>query len=278
MIIAIGHSARDTFEMLYQQGVEMSAKPFAIGVRIEHPQVLINKSQYGESYNHPRLGAAEYHLTYQTKKERAVYTFCMCPGGHVVAAASEVGHQVVNGMSYHARDGVNANSALLVSVTPDDFESDHPLAGVGLQRKIEKAAFKLGGGNYTAPVQKVGDFLKNKPSNTLSSVKSTYEPRIKATDLSQCLPIFIVDALKEALPAMGKRIKGFNMDDAVMVGVETRSSSPVRILRDKDTYVSSSTKGLYPAGEGAGYAGGIMSSAVDGIKIAEVIIGSYKSK
>jgi len=278
LIMAIGHSARDTFEMLYQQGVEMRTKPFAIGVRIEHPQVLINKSQYGESYNHPRLGAAEYHLTYQTKKERAVYTFCMCPGGHVVAAASEEGHQVVNGMSYHARDGINANSALLVSVTPDDFESDHPLAGVKLQRKIEKAAFELGGGNYTAPVQKVGDFLKNKPTNALSSVKSTYEPRIKPTDLSQCLPAFIVDALKEALPAMGKRIKGFNMDDAVMVGVETRSSSPVRILRDKDSYMSSSTKGLYPAGEGAGYAGGIMSSAVDGIKIAEEIIASYKTE
>lgn len=276
LILAIGHSARDTFEMLYQRGVEMTAKPFAVGVRIEHPQALIDQSQYGVSAGHPYLGAADYHLTYQTSLERAVYTFCMCPGGLVVAAASEEGHQVVNGMSYHARNGRNANSALLVSVTPEDFPTDDPLGGIAFQRTIEKAAYSLGGGGYEAPVQKVGDFLKNKRSEELGNVHSSYCPSVVPADLSQCLPAFVVEALQEALPAMGKKIQGFDMEDALMVGVETRSSSPLRIQRGSENLESVSVKGLYPAGEGAGYAGGIMSSAVDGIKIAERIILQYK--
>jgi len=273
VVLAIGHSARDTFEMLYNNETEITQKPFSIGVRIEHPQGLINESQYRSQAEHPKLGAADYKLSYHAKNGRSCYTFCMCPGGVVVAAASEEGRVVTNGMSYHARNDENANSALLVGVGPEDFGSEHPLAGVEFQRRWEEAAFKLGGGNYMAPAQLVKDFLKDKPSKELGAIKPSYKPGVTLTDLRKCLPDYVIDTMKEGILALNNKLRGFSMGDAILTGVETRSSSPIRIVRNEA--LESNIKGLYPTGEGAGYAGGIVSSAVDGIKVAEAIIQKY---
>lgn len=270
VLLALGHSARDTFEMLFDRGVEISQKSFSIGVRIEHPQNLINKNQYGEFKDHAKLGAAEYKLSGHFDNGRSAYSFCMCPGGMVISASSEEGQIVTNGMSMHSRDGKNANSALLVGVTPEDFESTHPLAGAQFQRKWESLAFTLGGSNYTAPAQRVGDFLEDRASTEIGSIDKTYTPGVKMTDLRKCLPDYVTDTLKMAIVEFDKKIKGFNSPDAIMTGVETRSSSPIRIQRGDS--LESNIKGLYPVGEGAGYAGGIMSAAIDGIKVAEKVI------
>ena len=276
LILAIGHSSRDTYEMLHKIGVKMDPKAFAIGVRIEHKQELINKSQYGDMYEHPRLKAAEYRLTYQSEKlKRAVYSFCMCPGGVVVAAASENNRLVSNGMSYHARDLENANSALVVTVGPDDFEGTSPLRGMEFQRHYEELAFKLGGGNYKAPVQLVGDFMQDKVSTKLGSVKPSYTGDYIFEDLRKCLPDYVIEALKEGILDFDKKIKGYGNYDSILTGIETRTSAPVRINRDENLQ-SISMEGLYPAGEGAGFAGGIISAAVDGMKVAEKIIEKYK--
>lgn len=272
VILATGHSARDTYAKLYEKGVSMQAKPFAMGLRIEHMQTLINSAQYGEFTDHPRLGAAEYQLTAQSQSGRGVYTFCMCPGGYVVNASSETGRLAVNGMSYHARTGVNANSALLVSVNPDDFEGDHPLRGMYGQMAIEEKAFKLGGGNYNAPVQRLDDFISGVPTLALGRVKPSIKPGYTLTDLNTLYPFHLTSALKEGLVQMGKKLNGFTSDDAILTGVETRTSAPVRLTRHPETLESISHRGLYPVGEGAGYAGGIMSSAVDGLKLAEILI------
>lgn len=276
-ILAIGHSARDTYEMLYKRGVTIIQKPFAIGARIEHPQKMINKSQYGEYFNHPRLGAADYRLIEHTSNGRTAYTFCMCPGGSVIASASEENEVVTNGMSEHKRDRENANSALLVNVSPEDFGSDYPLAGVDLQRKYEKLAFKLGGENYNAPAQLVGDFLEKKASKNIGSVNPSYNPGITLTSLDECLPDFVTETMREGILKLGQKLEGFDMHDAILTGVETRSSSPIRIVRNEETLEAMNTSGLYPCGEGAGYAGGIVTAAVDGIKCAEKIIEKYKS-
>lgn len=275
LILAIGHSARDTYEMLNKRKVNIRQKPFSIGVRIEHPQSLVNKAQYKQQAEHPRLGAADYRLTYQTKEGRGVYTFCMCPGGTVVAAASEKDAVVTNGMSEYARAKENANSALLVQVNTEDFRSDHPLAGIEFQRKWERAAFNLGGGDYSAPAQLVKDFLSDKDSENIGDVQPSYLPNIKLSNLKRCLPDFVIDSMKEAIPEMDKKMKGFALPDAIMTGVETRSSAPIRIERHTDTMESIGTVGLYPIGEGAGYAGGIISAAIDGIKGAEKVIKKY---
>ena len=275
LVLAIGHSSRDTYEMLYEKGVSMEAKAFAIGVRIEHPQEVINLSQYGENYKHPKLQAADYRLTYQSEKlKRGVYSFCMCPGGVVVAAASENGRLVSNGMSYHARDLANANSALVVTVSPEDFEGDSPLRGMEFQRHYESLAFKLGGGNYKAPVQLVGDFMKDRVSTKLGKVIPSYTAGYVFKELRDCLPNYVVEALKEGIQNFDKKIKGYGDDDAVLTGIETRTSAPVRIHRNA-TLESVNVEGLYPTGEGAGFAGGIISAAVDGIKVAEHIINKY---
>ncbi|MGL5380780.1 NAD(P)/FAD-dependent oxidoreductase, partial [Clostridium sp.] len=276
LILAIGHSSRDTYTMLNDIGVFMEPKAFAIGVRIEHPQTVINKSQYGDAHEHPRLKAAEYRLTYQSKKlERAVYSFCMCPGGVVVAAASEENRLVSNGMSYHARDLDNANSALVVTVGPEDFEGDSALSGMEFQRHYEELAYKLGGGNHKAPVQLVGDFMNDKVSEKLGKVTPSYTAGYVFKDLRECLPSYVVEALKEAIVEFDRKIKGYGSADAVLTGIETRTSAPVRIKRN-DGLESISFEGLYPAGEGAGFAGGIISAAVDGLKVAEKIINKYK--
>jgi len=264
VILAIGHSARDTFEMLYQKGIPMQPKAFSMGARIEHPQALINAAQYGADA--PYLGTADYKLSWHNAAGRGVYTFCMCPGGEVIAAASEEGGIVTNGMSYHAREGENANSALLVAVTPADYGAEHPLNGIYFQRKLERAAFQAVGGSYKAPAQRVEDFLQNRSTAQFGSVIPSYLPGVTPTNLRGILPQFIGDAMAEALPLFDRRIKGFALPDAVLTGPETRSSSPVTLLRDKDC--QSTVKGLFPCGEGAGYAGGIMSAAVDGIRCA----------
>lgn len=274
-ILAIGHSARDTFGELYRDGVKMTAKPFAVGVRVEHPQTVIDKAQYKEFAGHPRLGAAEYRLTHKAKNGRGVYTFCMCPGGLVVASASEVGHLVTNGMSEHARDQHNANSGLLVQVFPEDFGSEHPLAGIDFQRALEKKAYELGGRTYQAPAQLVGDFLKGQPSTVMGSVTPSYSLGVMPTDLTALFPDYISDALKDALIGLDKKMHGFAMSDAVMTGVESRSSSPLRINRDEANFQSESTTGIYPSGEGAGFAGGIVSAAIDGLKCAEALISQF---
>ena len=249
----------------------LEQKPFAMGVRIEHPQAMIDAVQYGDAA--ALLPAADYRLTYTTQKNRGVYTFCMCPGGYVVAAASEEGRLAVNGMSEHARDGRNANSALLVQIFPEDFGSDHPLAGMLFQRELEERAFLAGGGSYTAPVQTVGNFLGNEAA-AQAEVEPTYRPAVRESSLDEIFPAFMTEALREALPAMGRKLKGFDRADAVLTAVESRSSSPIRILRDK-TGMSLCKQGIYPAGEGAGYAGGIVSAAVDGIFVAEKIAEKY---
>ncbi len=266
LILAIGHSARDTYEMLDNMGIHMEQKNFSVGVRIEHHQEMINKSQYGEAAKY--LGAADYKLSVHLENGRSAYTFCMCPGGEVVASGSEEYGVVTNGMSNSQRNGKNANSALLVSVTKADFPSDEPLAGVELQREIERKAFELGGKNYFAPCQYVGDFL-NEP--IVDKVSPTYKPGVKFCDISEVFPEFVTDTIKAALREFDKKIKGFAAGGAVMTAPETRSSAPLRIIRDKDSYMSHIV-GLYPAGEGAGYAGGIMSAAADGIRVCEALL------
>jgi uncharacterized FAD-dependent dehydrogenase len=273
VVLAPGHSARDVFEMLYQVGVAMDPKPFSVGVRIEHPQKLIDLAQYKKYAGHPKLGPADYKLAYHAANGRSAYTFCMCPGGVVVAATSEKGCVVTNGMSEYSRSGENANSALLVGVEPADFGSSHPLAGVEFQRKLERRAYFLGGSNYSAPAQLVGDFLENRASTRLGQVKPSYPKGVRLAVLNECLPDFVVETMRMAIPELDKKLKGFALPDAVMTGVETRSSSPVRIVRNEG--MEASLKGLYPAGEGAGYAGGIVSAAVDGIKAAEAIAAKY---
>ncbi len=270
IVLALGHSARDTFEMLHRLGIPMEAKPFSIGVRIEHPQSLIDKAQHGKFASHRLLGPAEYKLVHHCGNGRSAYTFCMCPGGEVIASSSESGGIVTNGMSRYSRNHLNANSALLVGVTPQDFGSTSPLAGIEFQRKWERKAFETGGNNYFAPVQLVGDFFSGRPSNSLGEVCPSYTPGITPCDLAQCLPGFVVETLRLAIPQMDKKLRGFAKNDAVMTAIESRSSSSIRIVRD-ETFQSPAIKGLYPAGEGAGYAGGIISTAVDGIKIAEAI-------
>ncbi len=271
LVLAIGHSARDTYQMLHDKKCGMSAKAFSVGLRIEHPAELINKAQYGKYANHQKLPTARYKLACHIRGERSVYTFCMCPGGVVVAAASEEEMVVVNGMSSHAQKGKNSNSALLVNVSPEDFDSDHPLSGIEFQRKWERKAFDAGGKNYHAPAQLVGDFLKGTPSTEIKSVSATYQPGVTMTSLKDCLPDYVTKCLKKALPIFDKKIKGFAHPEAVLVGVETRTSAPVRITRDKESF-ESNISGIYPAGEGSGYAGGIVSSAIDGMKVAESII------
>ncbi len=270
VILAIGHSARDTVEMLYNSGIKIIQKPFSVGARIEHPQSLINKAQYGKFANHKALGAADYKLSCHKLHERGAYTFCMCPGGTVVAAASEKGGVVVNGMSELARDGENANSALLVGIEPENFPSEHPLAGIYYQREIEQKAFKIAGSNYNAPAQLVGDFLNGKLSKSLGNVKPTCPTGVTLCDLTECLPNAVSETMKSAIVEMNKKLEGFSLYDAVLTAPETRSSSPVRILRDD--FLQCSVNGVYPCGEGAGYAGGIISAANDGIKCAHAVL------
>ncbi|WP_122038955.1 NAD(P)/FAD-dependent oxidoreductase [Asaia bogorensis] len=274
-ILAVGHSARDTFEMLRDAGVPMVPKPFSIGVRIEHPQSLIDCARFGDQGGHPLLGAADYKLVHHAKNGRAVYSFCMCPGGTVVAATSEPGQVVTNGMSQYSRAERNANAGIVVDVSP---ERDYPgdvLGGVAFQRHWERAAFVAGGGDYRAPAQRVEDFLANRPSTHLGEVVPSYKPGVTPTDLSLCLPDFAVEAIREALPAFERKLKGFSMGDAVLTGVETRTSSPIRMPRD-ETGQSPGLVGLFPAGEGAGYAGGILSAGIDGIRAAEWVIGDHQ--
>jgi uncharacterized FAD-dependent dehydrogenase len=270
VVLAIGHSARDTFQMLYDRGVHIEAKPFSLGFRIEHPQSLIDVARFGPNAGNPILGAADYKLVHHASNGRDVYSFCMCPGGTVVAATSEEGRVVTNGMSQYSRAERNANSGIVVGITPEVDYPGHPLAGIDFQRKWESAAFVAGGGTYAAPAQRVGDFIASKASTSLGKVIPSYKPGVTPTDLSSCLPDFAIAAIREALPAMAKQIKGYDMHDAVLTGVETRTSSPIRITRG-DNFQSLNTKGLFPAGEGAGYAGGILSAGVDGIKIAEAV-------
>ena len=274
VVLAVGHSARDTFEMLLARSVTIVPKPFSIGVRIEHPQSLIDACMFGPSAGNPILGAADYHIVHHASNGRSVYSFCMCPGGQVVAATSEPGCVVTNGMSQYSRAERNANAGIVVGVTPDEDYPDGPLAGIALQRHWEKKAFEAGGGTYAAPAQRVGDFLSGRASTGLGDVMPSYKPGVVPTDLAQCLPDFAVVAIREALQAFDKRIPGFSMADAVMTGVETRTSSPIRIPRGED-YQSVNTRGLYPAGEGAGFAGGILSAGVDGIRVAEALALSF---
>ncbi len=301
MVLALGHSARDTFAMLHRQGVAMYAKPFSVGFRIEHPQSVIDRARWGRHAGHPQLGAADYKLVHHANNGRSAYSFCMCPGGTVVAATSEPGRVVTNGMSQYSRNERNANAGLVVGIDPQDFPQDtdaftqafganeglayaeqaaqmraahasasHPLSGINLQRELESRAFVLGGANYEAPGQLVGDFLAGRASSTLGAVQPSYRPGVRLTDLSQSLPDYAIAALREALPAFGKKLRGFDMPDAVLTGVETRTSSPLRMVRN-ETLQSTNTEGLFPGGEGAGYAGGILSAGVDGIKLAEAV-------
>ncbi|MCF8168008.1 MAG: FAD-dependent oxidoreductase, partial [Rhodoferax sp.] len=304
VVMALGHSARDTFALLHDRGVAMQAKPFSIGFRIEHPQSVIDRARWGRHAGHPMLGAADYKLVHHASNGRAVYSFCMCRGGRGVAATSEPGRVVTNGMSQYSRNERNANAGIVVGIDPSDYPTDpesfsaafgdeagkryaqealairacdpkaaHPLAGIVLQRTLESGAYALGGHNYQAPGQRVGDFLAGKPSTELGSVQPSYQPGVTLVDLAQSLPGYAIDAIREALPAFGKKIKGFDMPDAVLTGVETRTSSPLKIPRDAQLQCTTMA-GLYPAGEGAGYAGGILSAAVDGIKVAEAVARS----
>jgi uncharacterized protein len=269
VVLAVGHSARDTFQMLLERGVYIEPKPFSIGFRIEHPQSLIDRCRFGDQAGHARLGAADYKLVHHCDNGRSVYSFCMCPGGKVVAAASEPGRLVTNGMSEYARDESNANSAIVVGITPEDYP-EGPLAGIDLQRRLEEGAFALGGSTYEAPGQLVGDFLAGRPSTTFGEVYPSYKPGVKLGDLSTSLPDYAIAAIREAIPAFDQQIQGFAMDDAILTGIETRTSSPIRIKRNEH-YQSLNTVGLYPAGEGAGYAGGILSAGIDGLKVAEAV-------
>ena len=292
VVLALGHSARDTFTMLFQRGVQMLAKPFSVGFRVEHPQGLIDRARWGRHAGHPLLGAADYKLVHHASNGRSVYSFCMCPGGTVVAATSELHRVVTNGMSQYSRNERNANAGIVVGIDPRDYPADaqsfdstigpgvdptvppghsqHPLAGIVLQRLLESQAYILGGGNYMAPGQLVGDFIAGRPSRALGSVQPSYRPGVNPADLQSALPAYAIAAIREALPEFGRRIKGFDMHDAVLTGVETRTSSPLRIVRGDD-FQSVNVAGLYPGGEGAGYAGGILSAGVDGIKIAEAL-------
>ena len=292
VVLALGHSARDTFAMLHTHGVTMEAKPFSIGFRVEHPQGVIDRARWGRHAGHPLLGAADYKLVHHAANGRSAYSFCMCPGGTVVAATSEPGRVVTNGMSQYSRNERNANAGLVVGITPADYPQDaaafeallgadhgvqhlapgqaHPLSGIVLQRQLESGAFVLGGGDYSAPAQRVGDFLAGRASTAMGSVEPSYQPGVRPVDLASALPAYAIAALREALPAFGQKIAGFDMPDAVLTGVETRTSSPLRIHRDED-FQSPNTAGLYPAGEGAGYAGGILSAGVDGIKVGEAV-------
>ena len=269
VVLALGHSSRDTFAKLYERGVYMEAKPFSVGFRIEHPQGLIDRARLGQHAGHPLLGAADYKLVHHAANGRSVYSFCMCPGGTVVAATSEENRVVTNGMSQYSRNERNANAGIVVGISPADYPGG-PLAGIAFQRKLESNAFVMGGSNYEAPGQLVGDFIAGKASTELGSVEPSYKPGVKMTDLADALPEYAITAMREALPAFGKKIKGFDMHDAVLTGVETRTSSPLRITRGDD-FQSLNTKGLYPAGEGASYAGGILSAGVDGIEVAEAV-------
>ena len=270
VVLALGHSARDTFAMLHESGVFMEAKPFSVGFRIEHPQSLIDRARLGPNAGNPLLGAADYKLVHHASSGRAVYSFCMCPGGQVVAATSEANCVVTNGMSQYSRAERNANAGIVVGITPDDFPVAGALGGIALQRALEAHAFELGGGTYEAPGQLVGDFLAGRASTQLGSVIPSYQPGVHLTDLSTALPPYAIAAIREALPAFGRQIRGFDLPDAVLTGVETRTSSPLRITRGDD-FQSVNVRGLYPAGEGAGYAGGILSAGIDGIKIAEAL-------
>jgi uncharacterized FAD-dependent dehydrogenase len=272
VILALGHSSRDTFQALHDAGVYIEAKPFSVGFRIEHPQSMIDKARLGPHAGNPIIGAADYKLVHHAKNGRAVYSFCMCPGGTVVAATSEENRVVTNGMSQYSRNERNANAGIVVNVDPEDYGGgpDNPLAGIDFQRKLESHAFELGGRNYEAPGQLVGDFITGTPSTAFGTVIPSYQPGVHLTDLATALPDFAIQAMREAIPAFEKQIPGFSMHDAVLTGVETRTSSPLRITRGKD-YQSLNVKGLYPAGEGAGYAGGILSAGVDGIKVAEAL-------
>jgi uncharacterized FAD-dependent dehydrogenase len=277
VVLALGHSARDTFAMLHERGVYMEAKPFSVGFRIEHPQSIIDRARFGPNAGNAILGAADYKLVHHAANGRSVYSFCMCPGGTVVAATSEVGRVVTNGMSQYSRNERNANAGIVVGIAPKDYAQDpnapgpvSPMDGIAFQRQIESRAFELGGGTYEAPGQLVGDFVKGQRSREFGSVQPSYKPGVLLGDLHPSLPGYAIDAIREALPAFERQIKGFSMPDAVLTGVETRTSSPLRITRGKDSQ-SLNVKGLYPAGEGAGYAGGIMSAGVDGIEVAEAL-------
>ena len=271
VVLALGHSSRDSVRMLHRRGVFMEAKPFAIGFRIEHPQSLIDKARLGKYAGHPELGAADYKLVHHAKNGRAVYSFCMCPGGTVVAATSEAGRVVTNGMSQYSRNERNANSGIVVGINPEEDFPGGPLAGIELQEALESRAYELGGADYCAPGQLVGDFVRGKASKEFGEVQPSYKPGVRLGDLAPSLPAYAIDAIREALPEFGKQIRGFDRDDAVLTGVETRTSSPVRITRDHESLQSMNLRGLYPAGEGAGYAGGILSAGVDGIKVAEAL-------
>ncbi|WP_137720042.1 NAD(P)/FAD-dependent oxidoreductase [Methylobacillus flagellatus] len=271
LVLAVGHSARDTFEMIHQRGIYVEAKPFSVGFRIEHPQSLIDASRHGPFAQHPVLGAADYKLVHHASNGRSVYSFCMCPGGTVVAAASEPERVVTNGMSQYSRNERNANAGIVVGITPEQDYPGHPLAGIAYQRQWESRAYELGGRNYQAPGQLIGDFIAARSSTAFGSVQPSYTPGVHLTDLATSLPEFAISAIREALPAFARQIKGFDLPDGLLTGVETRTSSPIRIKRNDDDLQSLNTKGLFPAGEGAGYAGGILSAAVDGIRIAEAV-------
>ena len=274
LVLAVGHSARDTFEMIHKKGIFVEAKPFSIGFRIEHPQSLIDKARYGNSYSEDllsKLGSAEYKLVHHASNGRSVYSFCMCPGGTVVAAASEEGRVVTNGMSQYSRNERNANAGIVVGITPEVDYPDNPLAGMALQRELESNAYVLGGSNYAAPAQLIGDFLANNPSSQFGEVLPSYTPGVHLTNLDSALPEFAISAIREAIPQFAKQVRGYDLADGLLTGVETRTSSPIRIKRDDETLQSINTKGLYPCGEGAGYAGGILSAGVDGIRVAEAV-------
>ena len=277
VVLAPGHSSRDTFRMLQRRGVFIEPKGFSVGFRIEHPQSMIDRARLGKYAGHPELGAADYKLVHHAKNGRAVYSFCMCPGGTVVAATSETQRVVTNGMSQYSRNERNANAGIVVGITPEQDFPGSPLAGVELQERLESQAFALGGGDYCAPGQLVGDFIRCIPSAQLGEVEPSYKPGVRLGDLSHALPDFAIEAIREALPVFGRQIRGFDRDDAVLTGVETRTSSPLRITRDHESFQSLNVRGLYPAGEGAGYAGGILSAGVDGIKVAEAVAKSLST-
>jgi uncharacterized FAD-dependent dehydrogenase len=270
VVLAPGHSARDLFARLVERGVHVEPKPFSVGVRIEHPQSMVDRARFGDFAGHPRLGAADYKLVHHAANGRSAYSFCMCPGGTVVAATSEPGRVVTNGMSQYSRAERNANAGIVVGITPADYPGTDPLAGIAFQRRLESLAFEAGGGTYAAPGQLVGDFLARRPSTAFGEVIPSYKPGVVLTDLAACLPDYVLETIRMALPAFARQIAGFDRADAVMTGVETRTSSPVRITRGAD-FQSLNTLGLYPAGEGAGYAGGILSAAIDGIRVAEAL-------
>ena len=271
VVLALGHSSRDTFRMLHRRGVFMEAKPFAIGFRIEHPQSMIDRARLGRYAGHPAIGAADYKLVHHAANGRSVYSFCMCPGGTVVAATSEPQRVVTNGMSQYSRNERNANAGMVVGIDPERDFPGGPLAGIDLQERLESLAFEMGGGDYSAPAQLVGDFIAGRASTSLGEVEPSYKPGVKPTDLAPLLPADCIAAMREALPVFGRQIRGFDRDDAVLTGIESRTSSPLRITRDADTLQSLNVRGLYPGGEGAGYAGGILSAGVDGIKLAEAV-------